>query len=52
MKLGTKLAVGFAVPILLIAGITVGVYVASDSVQSKAELARDESAVFAELPSR
>jgi len=41
------LAVGFAVPIVLIAGITVGVYLASDSVQSKAELARDESAVFA-----
>ncbi len=47
MKLSTKLAVGFAVPIVLIAGITVGVYVASSSVQAKAVLARDESAVFA-----
>jgi methyl-accepting chemotaxis protein len=47
MKLSTKLAVGFAVPVAVIAAIVVSVYFTSNAVQSATVLARDESAVFA-----
>ncbi len=47
MGLAAKLVVGFAVPILIIIGITVGVVLATNQVKAKAELARNESAVFA-----
>ena len=47
MGLAAKLVVGFAVPILIIVGITVGVVLATNQVKAKAELARSESAVFA-----
>ena len=47
MKLAMKLAVGFAVPIVIIAAITVGVFVSTSQVKAKATLAKEESVVFA-----
>ena len=47
MTVGKKLALGFAVPLLMIAGITVGIFVVANQVKSNATMARDESAVFA-----
>jgi methyl-accepting chemotaxis protein len=47
MALGTKVSLGFAVPLSLIVALTIGVLVASKSVESDAELAKNESAVFA-----
>jgi len=46
LSLSKKLAVGFAVPILIIAAITIVVFVATRYVKEKAEFTRAESAVF------
>ena len=49
MKLSTKLALGFTVPLLMMAILAGTTYVVAGGVQSNAELARDESAVFADV---
>ncbi len=46
-KLSTKIIFGFAVPLLMIAGIAIAIFVVVSGVQAGAVLAKDESAVFA-----
>ncbi len=47
MSLSVKMGVGFAVPLLLMAGIVTAVFILANGAQSNAVLARDESVVFA-----
>ncbi len=47
LKLSTKIILGFAVPLLMIACIATTIFVVVSNVQSGAVLAKDESAVFA-----
>lgn len=49
MSLSVKMGVGFAVPLLLMAGIVTAVFILANGAQSNAVLARDESAVFAHV---
>ncbi len=48
MGLSTKLAAGFACPLILMALMVAGTFVTAGSVEDKAILAKDESAVFAQ----
>jgi len=47
LSLAFKMALGFGIPLLMIAGITVAILMVATSVQGNATLAKDESAVFA-----
>ena len=47
LKLSTKIILGFAVPLLMIACIATAIFVVVSNVQGGAVLAKDESAVFA-----
>ena len=47
MSLSVKMGVGFAVPLLLMAGIVTAVFILANGAQTNAVLARDESVVFA-----
>ena len=49
MSLSVKIGLGFAVPLLMIAVIVVVIFAVVNSVQSNAVLAKDESAVFADI---
>lgn len=48
-KLSTKLAVGFACPLILMACMVAGTFIVAKGVEEKATLAKDESAVFASV---
>ena len=47
LKLGTKISLGFAIPLLMIAAIVVGLFMVAGEVKSNATLAKEESVVFA-----
>jgi hypothetical protein len=47
MSLSVKMGLGFGVPLLMIAAIVVAIFAVANGVQSNAELAKNESAVFA-----
>ena len=47
MTLGKKLTLGFSLPLFIMVCIVGGIYVISDTVESNATLAKDESVVFA-----
>jgi len=49
ISLSLKMGIGFAIPLLMIALIVVGIFVVVNGVQSNAELAKNESAVFARV---
>jgi methyl-accepting chemotaxis protein len=46
LSLALKMVIGFSVPLVMIAGITVAIFMVARSVQGNATLAKDESAVF------
>jgi methyl-accepting chemotaxis protein len=47
MSLSVKIGLGFGIPLLMIAAIVTAIFVVVNGVQTKATLAKDESAVFA-----
>ena len=47
LSLALKMVLGFGIPLLMIAGITVAILMVATSVQGNGILAKDESAVFA-----
>jgi len=49
LKLSTKIIFGFAVPLLMIAGIAIAIFIVVNDVQGGAVLVKNESAVFAGL---
>ncbi len=47
VSLGMKLAIGFAIPLFVIAGITVGIFISAKGIEANAVMVKDESAKFA-----
>ncbi len=52
LSLASKMVFGFGIPLFMIAGITVAIFVVAANVQGNATLAKDESAVFSGIASQ
>lgn len=50
MRLSTKLSLGIGIPLLMMVGVIINVYIVVGNVKTSAKLAQDESSVFAAGP--